>query len=268
MLEWRRWMKQAIVVLLTLGVGVAQDAGVAMQKARTLLEENRISEALREVETVLKSRPQDPELQFEVGEFLQDLASSRSAMLERLAPDSEEVHELLGQSWEAQGKLSDAVREYRAALKLAPHSLGLHFRIGNVLWKTRDFEAAQPELEAELEANPNHSLANLRLGEILLAKGENEHAVTPLRRATQGDPALLEAHRQLGKALRLTGDNGGALKELRLVAARRPDDDSIHAQLAAVYKSMGDPAHAAAEMKIHSKILEKKRAAARRPEGN
>jgi tetratricopeptide (TPR) repeat protein len=261
-------MKQAIAFVLALGIGVAQDARTAMKKARTFLEENRISDALREVETVLKSRPGDPDLQFEVGVFLQDLATSRSALLERLAPDSEEVHELLGQSWEAQGKLDDAVKEYRAALKLAPHAAGLRFRIGNVLWKLRDFESAQTEIEAELEANPNHSLANLRLGQILLAKGENRRAVTPLRKATEGDPTLLEAHRQLGKALRLTGDYADALKELRLVATRRPGDDSIHAQLAAVYKGMGDQAHAAAELKIHREILEKKRAAALRASGN
>jgi len=243
-------------------------ATVREQVARVhaLIRGGKTSEALKEIREMLDSHPGDPEAQFEAGEVLQELAGLTFKRIEQLAPDSVETHELLGKYYEAQGKLPDALAEYRVALDKNSHTPGLHFLAGNILWKQRDFDAAVPELEAELRINSNHSLANHRMGNIYIARDEASRALPYLEKAVQGEPLLLDARRDLGKACRLTGRMKEALEQLTFVAEHRPDDDSVHAQLAAVYRALGNTSKAMAELKLQRELLQKRSEAARRKE--
>ena len=229
---------------------------------RTLIERGEVTQALRRLDAFLKDDPNDAETRFQAGQLLQQLGSARFADLQRTAPDSVEAHELVGRSFETRGQLKEALAEYQLGLKRNP-AAGIHFLIGNVLWKQRNLDSAAMEFESELRGNPNHTLANLRLGQIELARDRATAAVPLLRKAVAGDANLLEAHRELGKALRITGGYEEAVRELRLVAARRPEDDSVHAQLAAVFKAMGETERANEEMRLHRAILQKKLNASR-----
>jgi tetratricopeptide (TPR) repeat protein len=236
-----------------------------VQSARVLLREGRVTEALRELEAVMRAAPDDPEVQFQAGEILRELGADRAARLEQAAPDSAQAHELVGRSLEARGKLDGALAEYHAALSKDPRLPGLHFLAGNIRWKQRDLEAARPEMEAELQLNPNHALANLRLGQILLAMNEPDAAFDHLRKAISEDGSSLDAHRALGQACRALGRHRQALQEFLIVARLRPKDDSVHAQLATVYRALGDAERAKAELEIHRRLLKEKAEAARKP---
>ena len=199
----------------------------------------------------------NPETEFALGEIFQELAALRAEQLRRAAPDSAAAHELLGKSLESQGKLDEALAEYRHALEKSPTAPGLRFLLANVNWKLRNLDAAQTELKEELQLNPHDALANLRMGQILL-ETQRDHpmsAVTFLREAAADAQSSLEAHRELGKALRLAHRYPDAVKELQLVASQRPNDDSVHAQLAALYKDLGDRERARQEIAIHARIL-------------
>jgi tetratricopeptide (TPR) repeat protein len=237
--------------------------GADLDSARRLIEQGKISEALTEIQSALRTAPGDPEVQYQAGELLRMLGADRAEKLQQLAPDSAEAHELLGRSLEARGLLNDAVDQYRSALKVNPNQRGLHFLIGNALWKKRDFENARPELEAELRLNPNHALANLRLGQVLLGQDQRS-CVEYLRKAVAADDSSVEAHRSLGQAYRLNGDHQQALRQFRIVAERRPNDDDVHAQLAGEYRALGNAAQAKAEMEVHRRLLEARAAAAQR----
>lgn len=230
---------------------------------RTLIERGRAVEAVRQLDILLKANQADPDVRFEAGQLLQQLGDARMGDLQRMAPDSAEAHQLLGRSHEARSQLKEALAEYRLALEGSPSAPGIHFFIGNILWKQRDLDAAATEFESELTTNPNHTLANLRLAQIELARDRAAAAVPLLRKAVAGDATLLEAHRELGKALRVTGNYEEAVRELDWVARRRPEDDSVHAQLAAVFRAMGETERANQEMRLHRAILQKKLNASR-----
>ena len=231
--------------------------------AHALVEGDRVPEALREIRGLLERFPADPEAQFQAGRLLQELAGSRFARLQRLAPDSAETHELLGKYYEAQGRLQEALTEYRLALERNGEGRGRHFLAGNVYWKLRKFDDALRELQAELALNPSHTLANHRVGHIYVSRREAREAIPYLQRALGGDSNFLEAHRDLGRAFRLLERWEDALREFQFVAGRRPEDDTVHAQLAAVYKALGDEKHAAAELELHQQISRKRLEAAR-----
>lgn len=238
------------------GAGLQEQASIT--SIRALISEGRVPEALRQLQSLRTAHADDPTLQMQVGEILQELAASRAERLRNAAPDSAQAHELAGKSLESHQKLTDALKEYQLAEEKQPGSPGIHFSIGNVYWKLGDLTKARAALAEELELNPAHAQANLRMGQVILRTDENQAqtAMPYLKKAVEGDAQNLEAHRELGKALRLTGKPAEALKELKLVASKRPDDMTIHAQLAAVYRALGDTNSARREMELHTRLLQ------------
>jgi tetratricopeptide (TPR) repeat protein len=235
-----------------------RNAPARIQLARTLVELDRIPEALEEIQRALEIQPRAPETELNAGKLLEELASSRFTRLQTLAPDSPELREIVGRQWEARGNLDRALTEYRAALEKDPARSGTHFLVGNVLWKMRNPEAALPEFKSELERNPQHSLANLRVGQILVASNQPAKAI-PFLKVAAG--SSIDARRELGKALRQVGDYRDARRELEAVTQARPNDRSAHALLAQVYRALGDPESAKRELEIHRKLLADKREA-------
>src|SRR5258705_6283856 len=177
------------------------DAQSRLYLARTLVELGRIPEALAEIDRALAGQP-DPEIQFQAGSIVRDLAEQRFADLERLAPDSAAVRELTARHFEQQGKLPEALREYRAAIAKEPGRPGLHYEAGNILWRLRQLDAATEELRAELARSPHHGMANLRLGQVFVARNDAAQAVAFLEQAVEAMPESADAHRELGKAYR------------------------------------------------------------------
>ena len=110
-----------------------------LRSARTHVQNGEIVEGLREIEAALHSAPDDPEIQFQAGQLLREISAEHAGRLQQLAPNSSEAHQLLGRSLEARGRLDEALAEYRNALRNNATGPGVHFLIGNVLWKQRDF---------------------------------------------------------------------------------------------------------------------------------
>ena len=237
--------------------------GATVDSARALIDAGRFVDALHEISELQKDSSEDPQVQFEIGRLLQELANLRAENLKRLAPDSPQVHEITGKTLEAHGKLPEALREYDLAVKVDPVQPGLHFLIGNLHWKQHEYSAAIPELKEELRLNPHHALANLRLGQISLSTdpGSPQKAIAYLQQAVADKHTGLIAHRELGKALRLAGRYQDALKELNLVAAQNPEDELVHGQLAAVYKAQGNKEATAQQLLLQRSILDRKRQA-------
>jgi Flp pilus assembly protein TadD len=228
-----------------------------VEATRELIRKGNTVAALQNLSIIESRGSDDPEAKFAMGEIFQELAALRAEQLQRVAPESAAAHELLGKSLESQGKLNEALAEYRRALDKGRVTPGLHFLIGNVNWKLRNLDAAQAELGEELKLNPHHATANLRMGQIVLDTQRDEpmRAVAFLREAVASPQSSLQAHRELGKALRLAHKFPEAMRELQFVESKAPNDDTVHAQLAALYKETGDRERARQEIEIHARIL-------------
>ncbi len=246
------------VLLILLNVSVH---AATLESARSLAHSGRVIEALRELKELEQRNPNDPDLQFAIGETLQELAGAKTEQLQKLAPESAQMHELMGKLLESHQKEAEAALEYQLAAKREPNRPGIHFLIGNLFWKQRDLDAARPAFEKELELNPDHAQANLRMGEILLVTDREspQSAIPYLHKAIADAHTGLEAHRELGKALRLAGRYGDSYHELEFVLKQDPDDELVHAQLAALYRDKGDSTNARKELAIQRQILQRKR---------
>lgn len=240
-----------------------RDDATRLYLARTLIELDRRAEALGEIEKIL-ARSSDPDIRFQAGAILREMAELRFADLERAAPNSAAVRELAGRRHEMRGHLEEALREYRAAAALDPRRPGIHYRIGGVLWRRRELEVAVRELKAELALSPHHAMANLRLGQVLIAQSEEVKAIRYLERAVHAMPDSVDARRELGKAYRKAQRAADARREWETVARARPGDDQVHFLLGNLYRELGEAAASNREFARHREILERRRALAER----
>jgi len=237
------------------------DASARLYLARTLIETNRVSEGLGEIQRALAGQPSS-ETRFQAGNILRELAERRFSRLEATAPESPAVRELAGNRLELQGRLTEALREYRAVAEREASRPGIHFRIGNVLWKHRELDEAAKELRAELSRSEHHALANLRLGQVLIALNREAEAAPYLERAVAVMPESADARRELGKAYRKMGRTADARREWEQVAKARPEDGQIHFLLGGLYRELGETALASRELELHRRMLERRRALA------
>lgn len=239
-----------------------QDVSTArLYLVRTLLEQNRIPDALAELDQTL-GESKDPEQLFQAGQIARKLAEQRFQDLNNAAPGSAAVLEFAGRQFEMSGRNEEALEKYRAAAALNPNRPGIHYKIGNSLWRLRRLDDAKKELNIELAASPYHAMANLRLGQVLLAENEAVQAVAPLEKAVQAMAQSTEARKELGKAYRKADRIADARREWETVAKERPSDDQIHFLLGTLYRELGDENLARRELARHREILESRRALA------
>ena len=229
-----------------------------MWLVRTLVELNRVPEALAELQRLLEAHPA-PEIEMEAGRLLRRLAEQRFRDLSRQDDGQAAVSEIAGRRLEREGNFLAALARYQEAQSREPQRPGLHYALGSVYWKLREMEAAERNLRAELERTPEHGMANFRLGQVLIATGKEREAVVPLERAASAIPDRPEVRRELGKAYRKVGRVDDARRVWEAVALERPSDDQVHFLLGGLYRETGELESAQRELNLHRKILEDRR---------
>jgi Flp pilus assembly protein TadD len=234
------------------------DPHARMWLARTLVELNRIPEALTELQRLVEAHPA-PEIEMEAGRLLRRLAEQRFRSLSRQDDGQAAVSEIAGRRLEREGNFLAALARYQEAQTREPQRPGLHYALGSVYWKLREMEAAERNLRAELERTPEHGMANFRLGQVLIATGKEREAVVPLERAASAIPDRPEVRRELGKAYRKVGRIDDARRVWEAVALERPSDDQVHFLLGGLYRETGDLESSQRELNLHRKLLEDRR---------
>ncbi len=169
-------------------------------------------------------------------------------------PDSYRSHQLKGESLEAAGKDDEAIAEYREAMRQKPELPGVHFSIGNILWKTNRLAEAMPELRAELQNDPNHPQALFELGDALADAGEMTEAEERLLKASRLDSRMVEPHLALEKIYTARGDYTKSLQELRKALHLDANSPTPHYRMANVYRKLGRAQEADRELNIFTRM--------------
>jgi tetratricopeptide (TPR) repeat protein len=223
--------------------------------ARTLVELHRDPEAIAEIQRAV-TEPVTPEVRFEAGRLLREIAEDRLAQLQTIAPESPATFELAGERFEWAGNLDAALQQYRAAAESHSDRPGVHYRIGNILWLKRETDDALAELRKELALTPQHGMANMRVGQLLLQSDRAEESIPYFERSLEAMPESSETRREAGKAYRKAGRTSDARTQWEAVARARPNDDQVHYLLANLYRELGQTALAKAELEKHQRLLE------------
>ena len=250
-----------------LAQGYALEAIPHLEKAQNddllgvaLLESGRPRDAVDHLETALKSRPDDPDLLYYLGQALGQLSKQALEKLREANPESARTRQMLGEAMAASGNRDAAEKYFRAALAVRPDLQGLHYALGELFLESGDFEKAESEFRAEAQLAPGSASSAYKLGVALLSRGRLPDAIAELRRANTLQPDMPETLVELGKALSALGDAKSAepyLKQALAIERDTPLAESAHFQLSQVYRKLGRPSDADRELKLFQELRNK-----------
>jgi tetratricopeptide (TPR) repeat protein len=207
------------------------DHGVSVRlcddRATRRMQEGLHAEALKDLQIVLESFPNDPFVHLKMGKCYYemnrpDLAVNHLVGAVQLNDDLAEAHGLLGKiywkrdwtlaafhyqrqiessepdakmytnlaisSAEA-GNIELALDSFRKAAEIAPEIADKHSDLANALMIMDDLDGAKDAALKAIELNPLHSKANFILGQIHERREEFDEAIDFYRKASRADPA-------------------------------------------------------------------------------
>ena len=128
-------------------------------------------------------------------------------------------HVQAGLAAQKQGRMNEAITEFRRVTELAPGLAAAFVNLGAAYFQTRNYGSAIPPLKRALELNPDLPGAHQMLGYALLAQGYAAEAIPHLER-TQTQDAL-------GIAQLKTGRLNEAIANLQAALQKHPNDPDL-----------------------------------------
>jgi len=220
------------------------DVQARIVRARAEAAEGDYDAALEGFREALRLSPGNRDALYYLGVTAGVLAEREFERLLTEAPDSARAHQLLGDSYAAQGRAREAKAEYHAALEAHPESVEVLTALGDLvrseigLSKEHLAEARGYYLRAIDRAPRNHD-ALYGLGACDAFSGEHASAARFFERAVSAAPDSAPAHLGLGIALLQTGRTASAVTALEAATRLEPRMREAHYNLGRAYQSLG-----------------------------
>ncbi len=152
--------------------------------------------------------------------------------IEPIAPDSPVVQNELGIQYGLKGEPEEAIRHFRAALRLMPDLAETHFNLGIALRSVGKIDESIEHLRRAAELRSTHAPAALQLGESLFRAGRLAEAEAEFHRALALMPDFPEALAELGLLLLREGRSQEAIDAFRAGLVSAPQDVRMQLGLA------------------------------------
>jgi tetratricopeptide (TPR) repeat protein len=153
--------------------------------------------------------------------------------------DYAEAHNNLGVDLAQQGRLDEGMSQFLAALKFKPGYADPHNNIGTTLEKQGRFDEALGQFQAALRLRPDFPDAHYNLGVALGRKGRSAEAASEFQRVLELKPNYAEAHNNLGVMLDRQGQVDAAARQYAEAARLKPDYASAHYNLGVALARQG-----------------------------
>ena len=116
------------------------------------------------------------------------------------------VHNNLGSVLKGQGRLGEAIENYRDAIALDPRCSSAHTNLGNALMDAGDAGAAVSCYQTAIAIDPGNAGAHSNLGAVLTRQDRWDEAAISLREAIRLDPQQADSWYLLGRVFQERGD--------------------------------------------------------------
>jgi protein O-mannosyl-transferase len=100
------------------------------------------------------------------------------------------VHNNLGIALFTDGKIEEAISQYKTAIKLKPDLIKPYYNLGIALFNYHKIEEAISQYKMAIKLNPNHSYAHYNLGLVLLHQGDLKGAIFHFKETLRITPDL------------------------------------------------------------------------------
>jgi tetratricopeptide (TPR) repeat protein len=154
------------------------------------------------------------------------------------SPDGSVPHNNLGNAYFNYGRIDEAIKEYKEALRLNPDHAKAHNNLGAAYYKQGQTEEAVGEYKEALRLNPDYADVHYNIGIVYFNKGRTDEAIEEFKEALRLNPDYVKAHNNLGAAYYNRGRIGEAIEELKEAIRLKPDHAQAHNNLGLVYAKL------------------------------
>ena len=144
-----------------------------------------------------------------------------------------------GNAYEESGQLTEAMKRYESAVRLAPNLARGHLNRGNILLELGDAKGALQAYATALDKDPAYAAAHYNMGNAYLRSGHLELAATCYRKAIASRPDFADAEVALGCALEDLGRFEDAAASYRRALQIKPDYAEVYNNLGNTLQSLG-----------------------------
>lgn len=195
--------------------------------------------------------PQNPQILLVAYQISRQMMDQSLLTMMMAAPDSAEMHMLMAGELGRQGDHTNAIAQFREALRLNPTMPGAHFELAEQLRTSSDpalNAQAEDEYKAAIRVNPYDELSWRQLGGILAAKGDYKTAEEDYRKALALQPKDSDARTGLAIVLISLNQTNEAISLLEDAVKDDPTNLVAHYRLSMLYRRAGRTAEAQREM--------------------
>jgi len=141
-----------------------------------------------------------------------------------IKPDYVPAYSNMGAALLAKGDTAGAIAAYQHSLSVDPGFADAHYNLGNALLHEGDLKGAIIHFRSALQSSPDSVDARTNLGVALLESGQIDAAISDLQTAVNAAPGSAVAHRVLGEAMTEAGRMNDAGEHLHRAVRLAPDD--------------------------------------------
>ena len=160
-------------------------------------------------------------------------------------PSSWRTDQLSAEVFETQGRVPEAIAEFRKAINKNPRGINLHYRLGRaILQQSHDpagLEEARREFDAELALNPSDAVAEYQVAQIFATQGKRADSATRYERAALLRPDFPEALIAVAKLRSEARRYPEAVELLEKAVRLQPRSEPARYALMLAYRNAGRP---------------------------
>ena len=175
------------------------------------------------------------------------MAQYRQAL--QIKPDYVEARRLLAFHLANGGKVDEAITHFREALKISPKDPEAHNNLGSLLARQGKIHEALSEYREALQSNPNYADARFNLGFFLSQQGQTSEAIEQYKEAVRIKPDYADARLNLGNLLIAQGKTDEAIVQYTELTRNNPDYEKGHFALGIQLAGQGKFREAIAQYK-------------------
>ncbi|HVM49872.1 MAG TPA: tetratricopeptide repeat protein [Candidatus Acidoferrum sp.] len=149
------------------------------------------------------------------------------------------AHHALGMALDRQGRLDEAIAEYRATLLAKGDYVLAYNNLGVDLAAQGKLDEATRQLQTAIRLDPAYADPHNNLGNILEKQGRFDEALAQFEEAVRLKPDFPKAHYNLGVALGRQGRTDEAARDFQRAIALKPDDAESHNNLGVMLQRQG-----------------------------
>ena len=169
---------------------------------KTLVEDNRIDQAIRVLDDAVRDRPGATRLYDEAAELLFSRGNMDGAIavlrrIIQISPQRAQPHINLGHALSNLDDLTGAAAAYEAAVRLDPDNASSYIHAAGALGRLGQFDRAIQALQQAIEINPNLAEAYYNLGWALRMQGRHTEAQREFQKTLGIDPNHAGARRMV-----------------------------------------------------------------------